>query len=77
MIQTEDILSYLAATDQLDEFLGFKENIIKCPNCGEDLYIYERNLLFCKKCSYIFEHNKEEKIANKRLSYTQKSNINR
>lgn len=77
MIQTEDFISYLNATDQLDEFLGFKENIITCPNCGEDLYIYERNLLYCKKCQFIFEHNKNEKIANKRLTYTQKSNINR
>lgn len=74
-MKMDDFMGYMIATDQLDEFLGLKENIVKCPNCLEDLYIYERNLLYCKKCKFIYEHNKEEKIANKRLSYTDKMNI--
>ena len=69
MTQPEDFIGYLFATDQLDEFMGYKENIVKCPNCGEDLYIYEKNLFYCKKCNYTFEHNKNEKVANKRLVY--------
>ena len=75
MIQTEDFISYLASTDQLDEFLGLKENIVKCPNCLEDLYIYEKNLFYCKKCKFMFEHNKNEKVANKRLTYIEKNKI--
>lgn len=74
-MKTDDFMSYLSATNQLDEFLGLRENIVKCPNCGEDLYIYERNLFFCKKCKFMYEHNKEEKVANKRLTYTEKKNI--
>lgn len=75
MIQTDDFMSYLAATDQLDEFLGLKENILKCPNCKEDLYIFEKGLFYCKKCKFMFEHSKEERVANKRLTYTEKRNI--
>lgn len=75
MIQKDDFISYMVATDQLDEFLGIKENIVKCPNCLEDLYIYERNLLYCKKCKFMFEHNKNEKLANKRLTLTDKMNM--
>ena len=74
-MKADDFFSYLVATDQLDEFLGLKENILKCPNCEEELYIYERNLLYCKKCKFIFEHNKEEKLSNKKLTYTGKRNI--
>ena len=75
MIQKDDFIGYMIATDQLDEFLGLKENIVKCPNCMEELYIYERNLLYCKKCQYMYEHNKNEKLSNKRLTYIEKSNI--
>ena len=74
-MKTEDFLGYLFATDQLDEFLGIREKMLKCQNCGEDLYIYKSNLLFCKKCKFIFEHNKEEKVANKRLTLEEQRNI--
>ena len=74
-MEVDDLFSYLVSTDQLDEFLGLKENVLTCPNCSEELYIYERNLLYCKKCKYIYEHNKEERISNKRLTYTEKNNI--
>lgn len=74
-MRADDFMSYLIATDQLDEFMGFKENIVKCPNCNEEMFIYKTNLLYCKKCKYILEHNKDEKVANKKLTYTEKTSI--
>lgn len=32
----DDLFQYLLITDQLDDFLGFKEKV-KCPNCGDEL----------------------------------------
>ena len=71
----DDFASCMIVNNQFDEYLGLKENIVKCPNCLEDLYIYEKNLLYCKKCKFMYEYNKEEKISNKRLSYIDKMNI--
>ena len=74
---TDDFIGYMIATDQLDEFLGLKESVVRCPNCSKELYIFERNLLYCKKCNYMYEHNKDEKIGNKKLTYSEKINIRR
>lgn len=74
-MDANDIIEIMETTGELDEFLGLKENIVKCPNCMEELYIYKKNLLYCKKCKFMYEHNKNEKIANKRLTYTEQNNI--
>ena len=73
-MKVDDLFSYLIATDQLDDTLGLK-NIEKCPKCNEELYIYDNNILYCKRCKYMFNYLKKDKIYNKKLTYTEKMNI--
>ena len=71
-----DMISYLSATDQLDEFLGLKhDNIANCPECNSELLIYDNNILYCPKCKKLEEYKLNRKIDNKRLSLAQKLSI--
>lgn len=71
-----DMISYLAATDQLDEFLDLKhDNIANCPECNSELLIYDNNILYCPKCKKLEEYKLNRKIDNKKLSLEQKLNI--
>lgn len=71
-----DMISYLAATDQLDEFLGLKhDNIANCPECNSELLIYDNNILYCPICKKLEEYKLNRKIDNKRLSLAQKLSI--
>ena len=74
-MRVDDLFSYLISTDQLDNTLGLKENIETCPKCNEELYIYDNNVLYCKKCKYMFNYLKKDKINNKKLTYIEKMNI--
>ena len=47
-MNSDDLFSYLVATDQVDEFFG--NNILKCPYCKSTLYVYEDNIMYCDKC---------------------------
>jgi len=76
-MKTDDFISYLASTGELDEFLGLERKVMNCPNCGEELYIYEKYLLYCKKCKYMLEHKKDERLDNKKLTYIEKQSIGR
>lgn len=73
-----DLIGYLFATDQLDEFLGLKEDsILKCPGCNSELYFYEGNILYCPNCKKFTEYNLSKKIYNKKLTSRQKYEIER
>ena len=50
----DDLFQYLLITDQLDDFLGFKEKV-KCPNCGDVVNTLD---VKCPSCGFEFE-NKE------------------
>ena len=69
-----DLFGYLISNDMLNDTLGIK-NILNCPNCNNELYIYENNLLYCKKCKCLFEYNDYKKLDNKVLSYKEKKNM--
>ena len=72
-----DMISYLSATDQLDEFLGLKhDNIANCPECNSELLVCDNNILYCPKCKKLEEYKLNIKIDNKRLSLAQKLSIN-
>ena len=71
-----DMFGYLAATDQVDEFLGLKEEKEKCINCESELYIYEGNIYYCPFCKTLTEYNTTRKVNNKKLTYNQKQQIN-
>ena len=66
-MQADDFISYLAATDQLDEFLGLKkeDEQEKCINCSSELKKIKETLLYCKNCGLIYEKNNN----NKKLIY--------
>jgi uncharacterized protein YbaR (Trm112 family) len=70
-MNNDDLFSYLVATDQLDEFLGYKE-IVKCPGCNTELLIYEDNILYCPNCEKFTRYNLNKKIYNKELTLEQK-----
>ena len=72
----DDFLSYLASTDQFDDFFGKKEDdTIKCPGCKHELFIYENYLLYCKNCGKYTQYNLNKKIYNKKLTYTEKQKL--
>ena len=52
----DELFSYLIATDQVDEFMGYKP---KCPICEESLIKLEENY-YCEKCDKLFNSNTEE-----------------
>ena len=70
------MMEYLVITGQVDQFFNLK-NIVKCPKCKEELYIYKRNLLYCKKCEELTEYEEEKPIHNKSLTYQERKNINK
>lgn len=70
-MNNDDFFSYLVATDQVDEFLGLKE-VITCPTCGSELYIYDDDILYCYNCDKLIKYNLNKKIYNKELTLEQK-----
>ena len=76
-MDSNDLISYLMSTGELDDCFGLKEeNIINCPNCNSELYIYDSNYLYCMKCDTIYEYDSNKKINNRRLTLSQKNKIN-
>ena len=67
-MKLDDFVSYLAATDQLDDFLGIKEEEKeKCLNCNNELVQIKENILHCKNCGCVYEHNTKDE--EKKLVY--------
>ena len=66
-MRADDLFEYLFVTDQLDEHFGIKE-IMKCPKCNSELYIYEDNVLYCPLCDSLNRYNTNKKIYNKKLT---------
>lgn len=55
----DELFSYLVATDQLDEFLGYKEKDeinFKCPECGNELVQYDEDnsKWYCSDCNIVY-----------------------
>ena len=69
-----DLIGYLYATDQLDEFFGMKK-IIKCPGCNTELLVYEDNLLYCPNFSKYTEYKGKDIIHNKTLTLEEKRKL--
>lgn len=70
-MKNDDLFSYLVATDELDEFLGYKNKIltnkIKCINCGDILESKTPNdfkLCSCGKVAIDGGHEYLKRIAN-------------
>ena len=75
-MNTDELFSYLIATDQIDEFFGLKsDNTIKCENCNSDLFQYEGSIFYCKKCNILSKYNINKKTNNKKLTFQEKIDI--
>ena len=74
-MKSDDLISYLYATNQLDQYLGYKGTVLKCPGCNSELYIYENNILCCTNCDSFTRYYKKEKIYNKKLTDKEKKEI--
>lgn len=57
----DDLFSYLIATDQVDEFLGYKP---KCPICEKSLIKME-DKYYCEHCDKVFNSNLQEDYKSK------------
>ena len=67
-MKLDDFVSYLASTDQLDDFLGIKEEEKeKCLNCNNELAQINENILCCENCGCVYEHNTKDE--EKKLVY--------
>ena len=73
-MKNNNFIEYLYVTGQLDDTFDFK-NILKCPVCNSELFIYEDNLLYCKKCDQFCTNRSRKKISNKTLTYIEKKDI--
>lgn len=72
-MKPEELFSYLFEKDQLEELLGLKhDNIANCPECNDELLIYDNNFLYCPKCKKIEERIVKREIDNKKLTLEQK-----
>ena len=70
-MKSDDLFSYLVATDELDEFLGYKNKIltnkIKCINCGNILESKTPNdfkRCSCRKVAIDGGHEYLKRIGN-------------